>query len=120
LVRTFCQCCAEHARAPSYEATDRPEIVRLYDLLMSVSPSPAVGLARAVAAAEATGAATGLALLADLPPSPRWHAVRADLLAREGRYTEAVEAQLASLDGPANDPERRHRLQRLAALRDLT
>ncbi|MEV4140560.1 sigma-70 family RNA polymerase sigma factor, partial [Dactylosporangium sp. NPDC049742] len=56
---------AEHARAASYDGTDWPEIVRLYDLLMSVAPNPAAGLARAVAAAEASGPAAGLALLAD-------------------------------------------------------
>ncbi|WP_326999879.1 sigma-70 family RNA polymerase sigma factor [Dactylosporangium sp. NBC_01737] len=110
---------AEHARAASYDGTDWPEIVRLYDLLMSVAPSPAAGLARAVAAAEASGTATGLALLADLPPSPRWHAVRADLLARAGRYAEAVQALTASLSGAATDSERRHRSQRLAELRRL-
>jgi RNA polymerase sigma-70 factor (ECF subfamily) len=110
---------AEHARAPSYDTTDWPEIVRLYDLLMSVFPTPSAALARAVAAAEATGPAAGLALLADLPQSPRWHAVRADLLARDGRYTEAVQALVASLDGPSTDPERQHRTRRLAELRRL-
>ncbi|MDG6105042.1 RNA polymerase sigma factor [Dactylosporangium aurantiacum] len=110
---------AEHARAASYAATDWPEILRLYDLLMSVAPSPAAGLARVVAAAEAHGAAAGLALLAELPASPRRHAVHAELLARAGRPAEAVRALTASLAGPATDAERRHRLARLAELRDL-
>ncbi|MEV0562473.1 sigma-70 family RNA polymerase sigma factor [Dactylosporangium sp. NPDC050588] len=110
---------AEHARAASYDGTDWPEIVRLYDLLMSVAPNPAAGLARAVAAAEASGPAAGLALLADLPPDPRWHAVRADLLARAGRHAEAVEALTSSLAGTVTDVERRHREQRLAELRGL-
>jgi len=100
---------AEHARAPSYAETDWPEILRLYDLLLSIAPSPAAGLARVVAAAEATDPATGLALLAELPPNPRWHAVRAELLAREGRYAEAAEALTKSLAGPATHPERTHR-----------
>ncbi|MEV0129242.1 sigma-70 family RNA polymerase sigma factor [Dactylosporangium sp. NPDC050688] len=110
---------AEHARAASYDTTDWPEILRLYDLLMSVAPSPAAGLARAVAAAEAAGAGAGLTLLADLPPTPRWHAVRAELLARAGRHAEAVQALTASLVGPATDAERRHRAARLAELRAL-
>ncbi|MFF5227778.1 RNA polymerase sigma factor [Dactylosporangium sp. NPDC000521] len=110
---------AEHARAASYEGTDWPEIVRLYDLLMSVAPNPAAGLARAVAAAEASGPPAGLALLADLPPDPRWHAVRADLLARAGRHAEAVEALTSSLAGTVTDVERRHREQRLAELRRM-
>ncbi len=100
---------AEHARAPVYAETDWAEIVRLYDLLLSVAPSPAAALSRAVAVAEATGAAAGLAALEDIPASPRRHAVRAELLAREGRYAEAVEAITASLAGPLTAPERRHR-----------
>ena len=103
---------AEHALAPSYTETDWPEILRLYDLLVSIAPSPAAGLARVVAAAEATDPSTGLALLAELPPNPRWHAVRAELLAREGRYAEAAEALTKSLAGPATHPERTHREHR--------
>jgi len=100
---------AEHARAPSYAETDWTEILRLYDLLVSIAPSTAASLGRVVAAAEALDPAAGLALLADLPPSPRWHAVRAELLAREGRYAEAAQALTESLAGPATHPERHHR-----------
>ncbi|MBA2767998.1 MAG: hypothetical protein H0U35_02485 [Sporichthyaceae bacterium] len=81
---------AEHARAASYDDTDWAEILRLYDLLVSIAPSSAAGLGRVVAATEATDPATGPAMLDELPPSPRWHAVRAELLAREGRYAEAA------------------------------
>jgi RNA polymerase sigma factor (sigma-70 family) len=106
---------AEHARAAGYADTDWAEILRLYDLLLSVAPSDAAALGRVVAAAEASGPAAGLELLADLPAGPRTHAVRADLLARQGRYAEAAEALTASLDGPATDPERRYRERRRAA-----
>jgi len=61
---------AEHARAASYDGTDWAEILRLYDLLLSIAPSHAAGLARVVAASEAADPATGLAMLAELPPSP--------------------------------------------------
>jgi RNA polymerase sigma-70 factor (ECF subfamily) len=100
---------AEHARAAAYAQTDWDEIARLYDLLLSVAPSPAAALSRAVAVAEATGAAAGLAALEGIPPSPRWHAVRGELLAREGRYAEAVQAITASLTGELTAPERRYR-----------
>jgi len=103
---------AEHARAASYDDTDWTEILRLYDLLVSIAPSHAAGLGRVVAAAEAADAATGLAMLADLPSSPRWHAIRAELLAREGRYAEAARELAESLDGPATQPERQHRERR--------
>ncbi len=105
---------AEHARAPSYAQTDWPEIVRLYDLLLSVAPSPAAALSRVVAVAEAEGAATGLAALDTVPPGPRWCAVRAELLARIGRYADAVDAVTASLADDLTGPERRYRERRRA------
>ena len=105
---------AEHARAPSYPETDWTRIVRLYDLLLSVAPSPAAALGRAVAVAEGSGAAAGLAALEAVPRSHRWYAVRAELLAREGRFAEAVEATTASLAGDLTGPERRYREGRRA------
>ncbi|TCO21402.1 RNA polymerase sigma-70 factor (ECF subfamily) [Kribbella steppae] len=103
---------AEHARVPSYAATDWREIVRLYDLLVSIAPSTSAHLAHAVAIAEADGTASGLALLDELPPSPRWHAVRAELLARDHRYAEAAAELTQALAGPATDPEHAHREHR--------
>ncbi|OBJ74868.1 hypothetical protein A9W97_10140 [Mycobacterium gordonae] len=105
---------AEHARAASYRATDWTEIVRLYDLLMSVRPSAPVALARAVALAERDGPAAGLQALAPLEPDQRWHAVRGELLSREGRFAEAVEATQASLTEAVAAPERRYRERRIA------
>jgi RNA polymerase sigma factor (sigma-70 family) len=110
---------AEHARAASYNRTDWTEILRLYDMLVSIAPSHAAGLGRVVAAAEAAGPATGLAMLAELPPGPRWHGVRAELLAREGRYAEAARELAESLDGPATQPERQHRERRRQAFLQL-
>jgi len=110
---------AEHARAASYRDTDWPEVLRLYDLLMSVAPSPAAALGRVVTAAEASGPAAGLALLAELPQNPRWYAVRAELLAREQRYADAVRDVDAALAGPATDPERHHRERRRDVFRRL-
>ncbi len=105
---------AEHARAASYQATNWPEIVRLYDLLMSVQPSAPAALARTVAVAESDGAAAGLRALDLLAPDQRWHAVRGELLAREGRYAEAIAATRASLTDSVAAPERRHRQRRIA------
>ena len=110
---------AEHSRAATYDNTDWAEILRLYDLLVSIAPSHAAGLGRVVAAAEAADSATGLAMLTELPPSPRWHAVRGELLAREGRYAEAARELAASLDGPATQPERTHRECRRKAFLEL-
>lgn len=105
---------AEHARAASYAATDWAEIVRLYDLLLSVHPSAPAALARAVAVAESDGTAAGLAELEELEPDQRWHAVRGELLARQGRFAEAVAATRASLADSTTAPERRYRQRRIA------
>ena len=92
---------ATHATAASYRETDWAEIVRLYDLLIEVHPSSAARLARAVAVAENSGVDAGLTELADLDPDQRWHAVRAELLARQERFAEAIEEMGASLSGSA-------------------
>lgn len=89
----------EHDRAPTYAATDWAEVVRLYDLLLSVAPSPPAALARGVALAERDGAAAGLRAIADLPDGVRVRGVRSELLARCGRYAEAV----AELEPQAGD-----------------
>ncbi|NIK57845.1 sigma-70 family RNA polymerase sigma factor [Kribbella shirazensis] len=110
---------AEHARVPSYTATDWREIVRLYDLLVDVSPSPAAELARVVAIAETGEADAALALLEPIPRNSRWHAVRAELLARQHRYPEAVsELDEALATAPPQHPERAHRERRRALFRD--
>jgi hypothetical protein len=44
-----------HAEAPSAEATDWPQIVGLYDVLLRASRSPVVALNRAVAVAMRDG-----------------------------------------------------------------
>jgi RNA polymerase sigma-70 factor (ECF subfamily) len=105
---------AEHDGAASYAATDWPEVVRLYDLLVSVAPSGPAGLSRAVAVAERDGTEAGLAALEGLSDSPRVAAIRSELLARAGRFAEAAAAAEASLVGAANEREREFRERRLA------
>ncbi|MGW5739474.1 MULTISPECIES: RNA polymerase sigma factor [Streptomyces] len=84
-----------HANAPSYEATDWPRIVALYELLAARAPSPVVELNRAVAVSMASGPAHALPLvdaLADEPALKEYHllpSVRGDLLLRLGRAAEA-------------------------------
>lgn len=112
---------AEHARVPSYNATDWHEIVRLYDLLVAVSPSPAAELARVVAIAETGDLDTAFALLDGIPPSSRQHAVRGELLARRAQYAEAADEMQAAVDtAPPTHPERAHRERRRDYFRGLT
>jgi RNA polymerase sigma-70 factor (ECF subfamily) len=54
---------AAHATAPTLAETNWEEIVRLYDRLMAIAPSPVVSLNRAIAVAERDGPAVGLDLL---------------------------------------------------------
>src|SRR2546426_2380324 len=54
---------AEHCKAARAEDTNWPQIVRLYDLLESLQPSPIVSLNRAVAVAMMSGPPAGLPLI---------------------------------------------------------
>jgi len=109
-----------HDEAPSWEATDWPGIVLLYDRLRAVWPSPVVDVNRAVAVAFATGPADGLALLDALTGREdlrTWHylpAARADLLRRLGRRAEAAEAYTAALVLVSDGAERAFLRRRLA------
>ncbi|MFE6096751.1 RNA polymerase sigma factor [Streptomyces massasporeus] len=83
---------AVHSDAPTAQTTDWGQILRLYDQLMALAPSPVVALNRAVAVAEVQGPRPALDLLDGLGLDGYhvFHAVRADLLRRLGRDTEAV------------------------------
>ena len=100
-----------HADASRMEDTDWRQIVVLYDMLLAVDPSPVIRLNRAVALAE-TGDASGAladvdALQGALDGFHLWHAVRAHLLRRLGRGTEAVGADERARILTRNDAERR-------------
>jgi RNA polymerase sigma-70 factor (ECF subfamily) len=99
---------AVHSAAPSADATDWPQIVHLYDRLAALDPSPVVALNRAVAVAEVSGAAAGLALVDGLPLEHYYvfHAVRAELLRRLGRPGEAATALDAAITRTGNAAER--------------
>ncbi|MEP6853325.1 MAG: DUF6596 domain-containing protein [bacterium] len=104
---------AQHALAPTYADTDWAEILRLYDLLRSVYPSAAVELNRVVAIAEVHGPAAGRDALDRVRMhDARWWAVRAELLARDGAYADAVTAAERALACEAAEPEQRHRRRR--------
>lgn len=92
-----------HARAPSSMETDWLRITALYAALSHLTPSPIVELNRAVAASRAFGPDAGLALADPLQSDPTLAqypflpSVRADFLARLGRYDEAqAEAERAA------------------------
>jgi RNA polymerase sigma-70 factor (ECF subfamily) len=101
-----------HARRAFDGAVDWRAVLRLYEVLLALRPSPMVALSRALALAQVDGAEAGLAALAALPAerlalARPWHAARADLLARAGRGEEAREALATAL---ALGPPRAERL----------
>jgi RNA polymerase sigma-70 factor, ECF subfamily len=108
---------AEHCRAARAEDTDWPRIVRLYDLLQIVQPSPIVSLNRAVAIAMAKGPEMGLALIDGLAEQLAHyhllHAARADLLRRIGSREEAAKSYERALRLVTNESERRFIERRL-------
>jgi RNA polymerase sigma-70 factor (ECF subfamily) len=112
---------AEHGRAEA-GATDWNEIARLYELLLSLQPSPVVALNRAVAVAMAEGPERGLAAVEELKKSGEldgyyllW-ATEADFLRRLKRRAEAAGAYRRALALVTTEPERRFLERRLAEM----
>ncbi|WP_256967643.1 RNA polymerase sigma factor [Streptomyces sp. CS057] len=103
---------ALHDEAADVTATDWPQIVALYDVLRTLTPSPVVEVNRAVAVAMRDGPGAGLALLDALAGEPRLRAyppyavARGDLLGRLGRDGEAAAAYREALELAATEPER--------------
>ncbi|MUL48996.1 RNA polymerase sigma factor [Mycobacterium sp. CBMA293] len=85
---------AVHSDAPTASATDWTQILTLYDQLMAIGPTPVVALNRAVAVSEVQDAQTALDLVDALALQDYhvFHAVRAALLSRLGRTTQAADA----------------------------
>jgi len=111
---------AVHSDALVASATDWRQIVQLYDQLVAIAPGPVVALNRAVAVAETSGAVTALALVDRLQLTEFYlfHAVRADLLQRLGRSSEAKAAYRAALGRVTNARERAFLEDRLRAMSD--
>ena len=109
-----------YAEAPTYDDTDWPQIVVLYDRLLEVWPSPVVALNRAVPLAMTVGPETALAEVEKLERDGRlsgYHylpAVKADLLGRLGRSDEAADAYRQALDLATNDAERAFLAEQIA------
>jgi RNA polymerase sigma-70 factor (ECF subfamily) len=101
---------AVHSDAPVAAATEWDQILRLYDQLLAVAPSPVVALNRAVAVAEVQGPAAALAVVDSLNLGGYYlfHAIRADLLRRLGRRAEADAAYELAITQAGNAAERAH------------
>lgn len=87
---------AAHAVADRHASTDWAGIVRLYDDLLALKPSPVVELNRAIALAMADGPAAGIAAIARIEAAPalaRYHLLPAVL---GGLWLEAGDAGRAA------------------------
>ncbi len=113
---------ALHCQAGRAEDTDWPQIVRLYDLLERLQPSPVVALNRAVALAMVDGPAPALAVVdalaatGDLDDYHLLHATRADLLRRLGDLEASGAAYARALEHVTSPSERRFLERRLRSL----
>jgi RNA polymerase sigma factor (sigma-70 family) len=112
-----------HARAASADRTDWEAIAALYDALAQVQPSPVVELNRAVAVGMAYGPSAGLEIvetLTDVPALRAYHllpSVRADLLQKLGRLSEAATEFERAASMAQNARDRKLLLDRAAACR---
>ena len=116
---------ALHCEAARAEDTDWPQIVRLYDVLERLQPSPIVSLNRAVAVAMVEGPQPALALVDELAATRELdgyhllHATRADLLRRLGRSAEAAASYRRALALVSNESERRFLERRVREMQAL-
>src|SRR5580700_1200242 len=105
---------AVHDEAPTADATDWPQIVALYELLMRLSDNPVVRLNQAVAVAMVRGPRAGLVILEGLADDERMAgshqlaAVRAHLLEMAGEPDAARAAYLDAATRTSNLPQQRY------------
>ena len=113
---------AVHDEAPDAEATDWPQIMVLYEVLMQISDNPLVALNHAVAVAMVNGPRAGLDLLEELgtdgrlAADHRLDAVRAHLREMTGDRVAARESYLAAARRATSFQQQRYLHARAARL----
>ncbi|AKN18195.1 hypothetical protein MHAE_16115 [Mycobacterium haemophilum DSM 44634] len=111
---------ALHATAPSWDQTDWRTICTAYDRLLQLTNSPVVRANRALAIGLRDGPDAGLAALEQVAHDPRLAhsslvaSVRADLLRRAGRPSEAVTWYRIALEAGGSEPGRAFLRRRIA------
>lgn len=111
---------AQHSSAASWEATNWPRIVSLYDRLYPLTGSPVVALNRAVAIAHADSPQAGLGAIEGLEEALDgyhvFHASKGEMLRRAGLVDEAraeFERALGLAGNPAEQRLLAERIERL-------
>ena len=109
-----------HDEAASTQATDWPQILALYGLLLRMADQPIVRLNHAIAHAMVHGPRAGLALLDELDDAlanhHRLHAVRGHLLERAGDREAAIASYRSAATRTTSLPEQRYLLARASRL----
>lgn len=113
---------ALHVRATHTQATDWPQIVALYEVLLRLGPTPVIELNHAVAVSMVNGAAWALNLVDSLAARGKFtqyhllHAARGRFLQQLGRLEEARDAYGTALNTATLEPERRFLAARISEL----
>jgi len=116
---------AVHATAYSVDETNWAEIVRLYDRLMGIAPSPIVALNRAIAIGQRDGPERGIEALGAISEPERmrsypfYPAAFGELELRRGNLDAARGHFAAALHLARNDAERRFLDRRVRRCDDL-
>lgn len=111
---------AVHATAMSWEQTDWTVICAAYDRLVAITDSPVARSNRAVAVGFRDGFDAGLAAIDQAAGDPRLArsatvaSIRADLLRRAGRLSEAADWYRTALQRPGSEPAREFLRRRLS------
>jgi RNA polymerase sigma-70 factor (ECF subfamily) len=111
---------ALHATAASWEDTDWITICTAYDRLLELTGSPVAGANRALAVGFRDGPDAGLVALDEVARDPRLTrsnlvaTVRADLLRRAGRPSEALTWYRTALESNGSEPGRDFLRRRIA------
>lgn len=111
-----------HAAAVSWESTNWPQIVELYDDLLALTKSPVVAMNRAIAVSRVEGPLSGLAVLdaianlAALGRYPLLPAIKAELWREAGDVDRAVGCYRAALGLARSAAEQRWLTSRLSLL----
>ncbi len=115
---------ALHAQAASHTDTDWQQIVLLYEAMHAHSGNPVHLLNRAVALSYACGADQALDALATfeagLEGYQPFHAAKADLLRRTGRFDAARESYHRAIALSGNESERQFLARRIALIEETT
>lgn len=102
---------AVHDAATTYDETDWPQILSLYDHLYALMPTSVIALNRAIAVGEVDGPAAALEALdtlrTDLEGYHLWHSARATMLNRLQRHTDARASFQRARELAPTDTERR-------------